>query len=570
MFAPRGSRLALSALARSRRLAAELTGRGLGVVRRNWLFAIVAGCATALRAVVQLAYQPALIFPDSERYLQYADNFIAGHWTPDWLRTSGYSLLLIPAVLAHNLAAVAAAQHLIGLATAVLIYAVLVHFGARRWLATLATVPVLFDPLELDIEQYVLTDVIATFLLVAALTVLVWKRDALGLAASAVAGLLLAAATIIREPDLVVMIPAVLYLVVTIRPKRRLASRAALLLAGFLIPVLGYLFWVLAWYGTFNFITYNSQFMYGRIAQFADCTGLSLPWYERHLCPPQPAARLNPDFFMWAKDSPQVTLQPTAGLSKGHIIAAFDLRIIEHQPLTYLKVVADDILYSFSPVRGTGPEHYPTKYHEFHPDFPGGKGAVATIRTYTGRGPHVEPALADFLTGYGRDFYVPGPLLAAGLALGVAGLAGIGRARRSGLRAPCLLFTVGAIVVVESPFLTATFDWRYELPQLSLIPIAAGLSVTALAGWRRDRTPTMPTSTDRVVYQANSSPLVSHAARAGRPGRDRQSPNGAGDTGEPPVAHGPPGDQPRTSRMTAGRESRSGPEKSQSGGLHDR
>jgi hypothetical protein len=30
----------------------------------------VAGCAAALRAVVLLAYRPALIFPDSERYLQ--------------------------------------------------------------------------------------------------------------------------------------------------------------------------------------------------------------------------------------------------------------------------------------------------------------------------------------------------------------------------------------------------------------------------------------------------------------------------------------------------------------------
>jgi hypothetical protein len=538
MFRLRGTRLAGSALASARRVAYELPGHCRGVLHRNWLFAVVAGCGTALRVVVQLAYQPALIFPDSERYLQYAHNFIVGQWIPDWLRTSGYSLLLMPAVLAHNLAAVAAIQHLLGLATAVLIYAVLVHFGARRWLATLATVPALFDPLQLDIEQYVLTDVLATLLVVAALVVLAWKRDAMGKVAPAMAGLLLAAATIIREPDLVVMIPALLYLVIIIRPWRRLAVRAALLLGAFLIPVAGYLLWVLVWFATFNFITYNAQFMYGRIAQFADCTGLSLPSYERHLCPQQPQAQLNPDFYMWAKQSPQVTLKPTAGLSKGHIIAAFDLRIIEHQPLTYLKVVADDVLYSFSPVRGAGPEHYPTRYHEFHPDFPSGKGEWATIRTYTGRGPHVDLALADFLTGYGRDFYVPGPLLAAGLALGVVGLAGIGRARRSGLRAPCLLFTLSAIVVVESPFLTATFDWRYELPQLSLIPIAAGLAVTALAGWRRDRPPTLPTGTGQTPLERAlaSRPYPAETAAAVR--------HGAGDTGEPAVAHGPPDDQP--------------------------
>jgi Dolichyl-phosphate-mannose-protein mannosyltransferase len=454
--------------------------------RRHWLFAVAAVCATALRAVVQLAYQPALIFPDSERYLEFAWRFVNGHWSPDWIRSSGYSLLLLPAVLTRNLAVVAVAQHLLGLATAVLIYAVLLHFGARRWLAALAAVPVLFDPLQLDIEQYVLTDVSATFLLVAALVVLAWKQDAVGNGAAAVAGLLIAAATIIRESDLLVIIAAVLYLAAVIRPGRRLAARAALLLTGFLLPVLGYLGWHQVSYGRFDFVDYDSQFMYGRIAQFATCTGVSLPGYERPLCPPQPPARRNLDFYMWSPQSPQATFKAPSGMSKEHVIGDFDRRIIEHQPLTYLKVVADDILYGFSPVRGDGPAHYPIWYH--HTYFPARQDEAATLRATTGRGPYVQPALARFLTGYGRDFDVPGPLLAAGLALGMAGTAGIGRARRSGLRAPCLLFTIGAIAAVEPSFVIATFDWRYELPQLSLIPIAAVLGLMALTARVGDRT----------------------------------------------------------------------------------
>jgi hypothetical protein len=475
--------------------------RGLG---RHWPFAVVAGCATALRVVVQLAYQPALIFPDSERYLQYAWHFANGHWSPDWLRTSGYSLLLIPAVLTRNLAVVAVAQHLLGLATAVLIYAALLRFGAWRWLAVLAAVPVLFDPLQLDLEQYVLTDVSATFLLVAALVVLVWKHGAIGKAAAAVAGLLLAAATIIRESDLVVMIPAVLYLAVVVRPGRRLAARAALLLVGFLLPVLGYLGWHQVSYGRFDFVDYDSQFLYGRIAQFAACTGMSLPRYEQPLCPRPPPAQRNLDFYMWSPHSPQATLKAPPGMNKGQVIQDFDRRILDHQPLTYLKVVAGDILYSFSPVRGDGPEHYPTWYHQFHTYFPAHKDEVATLRASTGRGPYAQPALAGFLTGYGRDFYVPGPLLAAGLALGLAGLAGLGRARRSWLRAPCLLFTIAAIAAVEPPFLIATFDWRYELPQLSLIPIAAVLGLMALLPGASDRiSATMPPP----VYQDRAGPL---------------------------------------------------------------
>jgi hypothetical protein len=486
MSALPGPRAATSALARSRRLAHESAGRCRDGVSRHWLFLVIAVCGTALRVVVQLAYQPALIFPDSERYLQYAQFFIDGQWTPDWLRTSGYSMLLIPAVLAHNLAVVPVVQHLMGLATAVLIYATGIHFGARRWLAALAAIPVLFDCLQLDIEQYVLTDVSATFLLVVALVVLVWKRDAIGKGALVGAGLLIAAATLIRESDALVMIPVLLYLVATFRPSRRLVARAVLLLfVGFAPPVLAYLGWFQASYNTFNFVTYNAQFMYGRIAQFAECSGLSLPSYEQHLCIQQPPAQRDPNFYMWNKQSPQVTLLPTAGLSRGQIIDNFDWRIIEHQPLTYVKVVADDILYSFSPVRGDGPEHYPIAYHQFRTYFPGDSDELAAIPEYTGHHPHAVPALADFLAGYGRYVYTPGPLLLAGLALGAVGMAGMGRTRRSGLRGPCMLFTVGTIVVVENPFLITTFDWRYELPQLSLIPIAAMLALTALAGWAR-------------------------------------------------------------------------------------
>ena len=98
--------------------AAEFRGTMRGWRGGTGFSAWRAGCATALRVVVLLAYQQALIFPDSERYLQYAQAFMDGHWSPDWLRTSGYSLLLIPAVLIRNLAVVAAVQHLLGLATA--------------------------------------------------------------------------------------------------------------------------------------------------------------------------------------------------------------------------------------------------------------------------------------------------------------------------------------------------------------------------------------------------------------------------------------------------------------------
>ncbi len=171
--------------------------------------------AAALRAIVFAAYHPALIFPDSVRYLQYAHNFAGAHWSVDALRQSGYSVLIIPVLLLHDLWIIPLVQHLVGLVTAVLVYAVLIRFGVRTWLAAVATIPVLFDPLELVLEQYVLADTWTVFLVVAALAILVWRRERpqethkenRGWLPAAACGLLLGVAVTFRGQELMLPHP---------------------------------------------------------------------------------------------------------------------------------------------------------------------------------------------------------------------------------------------------------------------------------------------------------------------------------------------------------------------------
>ncbi|HJZ26069.1 MAG TPA: hypothetical protein VJ370_07315, partial [Streptosporangiaceae bacterium] len=69
-------------------------------------------------------------------------------------------------------------------------------------------------------------------------------------------------------------------------------------------------------------------------------------------------------------------------------------------------------------------------------------------------------------------FYVPGPLFAGGLVLALAGVI-VGARRRDKRASAGLLFTASAVLVLIPPALFATFDWRYQLPQLTLIPVAA-------------------------------------------------------------------------------------------------
>ena len=453
--------------------------RGL---RRHWLITALLTLAAVVRGLVLFAYRPALIFPDSLRYLQFAQRFAVGHWAPDTIRPSGYSILLIPATALHALFLIPLAQHAIGLAEGAMIYAVLTHRGCRRWLAALAAVPVLFDPLQLDLEQYVLSDVCATFFVLTALVVLVWHGSRAGRATMAAAGLLLGAAAVTRVADVVLIVPALLYLMVTVRPWRRLVAGGGILAGCFALLVAGYAGWFAGSHGRWGLTGYNGTFLYGRVIQFADCSGLRLPAHEQPLCPAQPPAQRNYDFYMWSPRSPQWQLRPPPAMTRQAVVFDFSRTVLAHQPLSYLTAVGTDTVYGFSPVRGNGPEHYPAAYLKFQAGFPPYAEVATALRTYGHTGPAVQPALAGFLAGYGRFCYIPGPVLAAGLLIGLAGLAGTRRSRRRGLRSADLLFTGTALAALISAAAFAPFDWRYQLPQLTLIPVAAALGVVALAG----------------------------------------------------------------------------------------
>jgi 4-amino-4-deoxy-L-arabinose transferase-like glycosyltransferase len=452
------------------------------------MFGALLVLAAGLRGVVFAAYHPALLFPDSVRYLQYADNFAGGHWSVDALRQSGYSVLIVPVLLLHQLWIIPLAQHLAGLATAALVYAVLIRFGTRTWLAAVATIGVLFDPLQLVLEQYVLTDTWTVFLLMAALAVLVWRRDSLGWRRVAGCGLLLGLAVAFRDEELIMIVPAAWYIVVAVRPRRRLLARLGALTGCFLIPVAGYLGWFDASHGQLSFTSFSGAFLYGRVADFASCSGLNLPGYEKPLCPTQPPALRNADFYTWDPSSPQWTFTPPAGRSRDAVVRDFSLRILRHQPLAYAEAAGRDFIYGFSAVRGAGPEKYSPAYLQFHTYIRPDRQAYASIGALGYAAPALRPGLAAFLTDYGRWCYLPGPVFAAGLVLALAALV-IGRlrgrpkasGRPKATRDACLLFTASAVLVLVPPAAFATFDWRYQLPQLTLIPVAAILGVNVIS-----------------------------------------------------------------------------------------
>src|SRR5215469_1668300 len=126
---------------------------------------LVVAAGLVLRVLAQVAYHPALLYVDTLKYLY-------GAWpAADPL---GYKLILKPILLVGDLGTVVVIQHLVGLAIAVAIYAVLVRRGAPRWLGALAIAPVLLDAYQIQIEQTIMPDVWFEAFVVAGLVLLLW------------------------------------------------------------------------------------------------------------------------------------------------------------------------------------------------------------------------------------------------------------------------------------------------------------------------------------------------------------------------------------------------------------
>ena len=137
---------------------------------QNRLFIIVAIPGLLLRVDAELGYRWQAWFNDSFQYVQNTVSLRA-----DPTRVSGYSIFLKLLEPLHSYAAVTILQHLMGLGVAVMMYMLARYrYRAPAWLATLATVPVLYDGFGIQLEHLVLSDIPFLFLLMLAVTLVLW------------------------------------------------------------------------------------------------------------------------------------------------------------------------------------------------------------------------------------------------------------------------------------------------------------------------------------------------------------------------------------------------------------
>ena len=461
------------------------TGAGAAAtLSRHWPFALVVSAGLLLRVATQLTYLPAVLYWDSYRYLENAYTF-----NPVSAAPLGYSVLVVRPVLAvGDLTWLPAANHVLGLGAGVLLYAVVLRWSSRPWLAALASAPVLLDAYVLQIEQMVMSDAAFLLLLAAAFAALTWQRRC-GPATAALAGVLLGLAVTVRVIGAPLVLPAAAYvlLVAAGRPLRRVLT-AALLVATFAVPVVALAAAYRAVSGDWGLSPLGPRISYARVAPFADCDVVSAEL--RSLCPP-PGPRLMTDEYVWHPYSPANQLIAAVGEdAAAPLLSEFTREVVRAQPGELVRRIALDFLKGFAPTRTTAPGDVPVERWHFQPHFL--EWALAGVTptdldeamAMFGGGPRrVNIGLASALRAYQLSIgWVPGTLLGVAYLLGLAGA--VAARRDDGpLAATALLFAVSGLGLQLAASLYE-FSWRYQLPGLVFAPVAGALGTAALLAAR--------------------------------------------------------------------------------------
>ena len=519
--------------------------RTAAAARRHRLFTSVLLIGVALRVAVQIAYSPALLYIDSVRYLYAESNWDPlGYLVMLWplLKIGGLALVAITqhllglfmAVAIYVLALRWGARRWVGaLAAAPVLFdayqlqleqnimadtlfeaVVLTGLAALLWHSHPRVRNIAFAGLAFGLAAIVRE---IGLLLVIPAAAFVWlaARGHLGTGLTTRGG----------GP-----VPAGLARRALTQPVSRISrhpvSRAALLCASFAVPVIGYLLANFAATGRLEFAGQGSN-LYGRAAAAANCVTLRIPSYESALCPTRAARGLGVDGLMHNPRSPALKFKAPAGMSSRALRGDFTRQVLLQQPLRVAAAIADDVAGSFAYPRGPGQADTPIFRWQFqasYPAFPPGlrpAREAEITRQFGGGAPTVVRPLAAALRAYQLDGgYTPGPVLALAGLIGVLGAAGAERVWRrgkrhagragptpppagspsppvrqaplpagpiparsypAGLRTACLLVvSTGMVLLVGADIIE--FSWRYQLPGLVTLPLAAALGFAALTG----------------------------------------------------------------------------------------
>jgi hypothetical protein len=246
--------------------------------------------------------------------------------------------------------------------------------------------------------------------------------------------------------------------------------------------------WYHAEHGVYALSQFSGKSLWLRTTTFVDCSKISVPRYQRVLCPRQPLGqRLDPTYYGWHDPETIDSLFPPSGTTIYEAMGAFARTAIRAQPLDYARVVLRDFALNFD-VRRVDRFEYDTAHKWTFKNYLYGlksESALAAYDAYGGQQLGTRQPYANALVVYQYIGYLPGPLLFGCLVVGLLGGLGVRGARDPWMRSMSLLLTLSGVALLLVPDVTAEFIWRYQLPALMLLPAGAAVAFTAMQGSRR-------------------------------------------------------------------------------------
>jgi 4-amino-4-deoxy-L-arabinose transferase-like glycosyltransferase len=364
-----------------------------------------------------------------------------------------------------------AAQHLAGLAVAVLAYALVLRLSGRRALALAAAALIALDAHLIALEHFVMPEAFFALMLMGAFFITVERRESVPWLA--VAGVLLAAAVCTRPVALFALPVWLAYLAWTRVPLRALAV-AGVALA---LPLAGYLLVHQHNRGELSFTSASGWLLYGRVGPIVKCGGLDVPPEQRPLCEAEADhGSRDPVEYIFSGDSPAVRLYGGFSAdtdeqkrSDGEL-RDFALRMIRHRPLAYAGMLAGDVGRFMWPGREGAPGQTITVHF---PEDAGGVVIYENIRAkYVPGYRFGEDPPASALRAYARVFHTPRWLIGPLLLLALAAVLPWGRSRASdqdGEHRETFLLAGAGLALIVGAAATSTFDIRYLMPAFPLI-----------------------------------------------------------------------------------------------------
>lgn len=447
--------------------------------------AVVLAAGAVLRLLFVFAWRPAFMgWPDAASYIDVSQ----GELFSSTLRPAGYPLFLRGLhALVPSLLFVIVVQHVLGLASAALLYLAVARAGVPRPLGLVPAAIVALGGDVMFLEHSPISEGPFIFLVSVALYAAVRSQEeGASLRWPAICGLTLFAAASVRVLA-VPLLPlfGLWVLAGTHLPFRRRLSVLAVGAASALVLLGAYYVAEERAVGQTGLSRNGIWNVYGRVAPFADCSKFTPPPGTERLCETTPRPRRAFTFqytFNWYW-SPAVRYfgnPHTATPEQTDQVAAFAWAVIVGQPLDYAEEVGAGLLRYVAPESfrgyGGGPSYHDLVHAPvlFHPLFRREGRKVATKHYVDARKYSVDPTLIDVLRTYESGTRIQGPLfvLIAVLSLAAAFVT------RGRARGAALLFALAGWTLCVVPVATVEFSGRTAPPSFG--PLAAA---AALGGW---------------------------------------------------------------------------------------